>query len=130
MDNRIYRKPIIFCGTFTVLDIQCWKKKIRIKRKNVLEKKNRTVKDIITEILEQYYKEDEEYYGEYRYDDEENEFNMKEELEKALTEKGIKHIIQKEDGFSSPGYDNDFLAVAYIEEDGSIGLETVLLECM
>ena len=88
------------------------------------------VKDIITEILEQYYKEDEEYYGEYRYDDEENEFNMKEELEKALTEKGIKHIIKREDGFSSPGYDNDFLAVAYIEEDGSIGLETVLLECM
>lgn len=88
------------------------------------------VKDFINEIIERYFRSDDEYYGEYRYDDEENEFNMKDELEKALTEKGIKHVIGTEDGFSSPGYDNDFLAVAYMEEDGSIGLVTVLLECM
>ena len=88
------------------------------------------VKNIINEIIERYYRDDEGYYGLYRYDDEENEFNMKEELEKSLTEKGIKYVIKKEDGFSSPGYDNDFLAIAYMEEDGSIGLETVLLECM
>lgn len=88
------------------------------------------VKEIISEIVEKYFKEDEEYYSEYRYDSEDNEFNMKKELEEALTEKGVKFIIEMEDGFFSPGYDNDFLAIAYINENGSLGLETVLLECM
>ena len=97
---------------------------------SVLGRRNRMVKDVINEIIERYFRDDDDYYGEYRYDDEENEFNMKEELEKALTEKGIKYSIKKENGYSSPAYDNDFLAVAYMEEDGSIGLITVLLECM
>lgn len=88
------------------------------------------IEDVINEIIEKYYRDDEEYYGEYRYDEEENEFNMKVELENTLTEKGIKYAIEKVDGFSSAGYDNDFLAIAYISEDGSIGLKTVLLECM
>lgn len=85
--------------------------------------------EIINEIKEKYYNKSEEYYSEYRYDEEENEFEMKKELEKALTEKGIKFIIKKQDGFSSCGYDNDFLVVAYIE-NGELGLETILLECM
>ena len=85
--------------------------------------------EIINEIKEKYYNKSEEYYSEYRYDEEENEFEMKKELEKALAEKRIDFIIKKEDGFSSCGYDNDFLAVAYIE-NGELGLETILLECM
>lgn len=88
------------------------------------------IEEIISEIIEKYFDEKEEYYSEYRYDSEDNEFNMKKELEEALTEKGVKFIIGMEDGFSSPGYDNDFLAIAYIDENGSLGLETVLLECM
>lgn len=87
------------------------------------------VKDIINEIKEKYYNESEEYYSGYRYGEEENEFEMKKELEMALTEKGIKFIIKKQDGFFSCGYDNDFLAVAYIENE-ELGLETILLECM
>lgn len=55
---------------------------------------------------------------------------MEKELEEVLTEKGVEHVIETEEGFSSPGYDNNFLAVAYIEEDGTLGLRTVLLECM
>lgn len=54
---------------------------------------------------------------------------MKKEIEQALTEKGVKFIIKKQDGFSSCGYDNDFLAIAYME-NGELGLETVLLECI
>lgn len=85
--------------------------------------------EIINEIKEKYYNKSEEYYSEYRYDEEENEFEMKKEIEKELTEKGVKFIIKKQDGFSSCSYDNDFLAVAYIE-NGELGLETILLECM
>lgn len=87
------------------------------------------VKDIINGITEKYYNESEKYYSEYRYDEEENEFEMKKEIEKTLTEKGVKFIIKRQDGFSSCGYDNNFLAIAYIE-NGELGLETVLLECM
>ena len=90
------------------------------------------VKEIINEITNKYYNEDEEYYSEYRYDEneeDEEEFNMKKELETVLTKKGIEHIIEKRDGFSSCGYDNDFLAIAYIE-NGKLGLETILLECI
>lgn len=88
------------------------------------------IKDIISGILEKYWREKGEYYGEYRYDEEEKEFNMKEEIEQALTENGVNFLIQKEDGFSSCEYDNDFLAIAYIDENGHLVLETVLLECM
>lgn len=88
------------------------------------------VKDIINEIIEKYYKQDEEYYSQYRYDDEENEFKMEKELKSVLDEKGINYVIGMEDGFSSCSYDNDFLAVAYTEKDGALGLITVLLECM
>lgn len=87
------------------------------------------VENIINEIKQKYYNESEEYYSQYRYDKEDNEFEMQKELEKELTEKGINFIIKKQDGFSSCGYDNDFLAVAYME-NGTIGLETILLECM
>lgn len=87
------------------------------------------VENIINEIKQKYYDENEEYYSEYRYDEEDNEFEMKKELEKALDEKGINFIIKKTGRFSSCGYDNDFLAVAYIE-NGVLGLETILLECM
>lgn len=88
------------------------------------------VKNIINEVIEKYYKQDEEYYSQYRYDEEENEFNMEKELKSVLDEKGINYVIVMEDGFSSCSYDNDFLAVAYIEKDGTLGLITVLLECM
>lgn len=55
---------------------------------------------------------------------------MKDEIKKALTEKGATFQIEFENGFDSAGYGNDFLAIAYIETDGSLGLKTVLLEIM
>lgn len=55
---------------------------------------------------------------------------MDEEIKSALEEKGIQFEIGFEDGFSSPGYDNDFLAIAWIEADGTLELKTVLLESM
>lgn len=49
---------------------------------------------------------------------------------KMLTDKQVKFGIDKEDGFDSPGYENGFLAVAFIEENGELDLVTVLLESM
>lgn len=32
-------------------------------------------------------------------------------------------------GFDSPGYENEFLALAYLDENNTLQLETVVLEC-
>lgn len=61
------------------------------------------IRKLIEEIIEKYYREIDEYYSRYRED---------------------------EDGFSSCAYNNDFLAIAWIEADGTLELETVLLETM
>lgn len=88
------------------------------------------VKDIINEVIEKYYNQDEEYYSQYRYDEEEKEFEMQAEIKNALDKQRIDYVIKTEDGCSFCGYENDFLAVAYTEKDGSLGLITVLLECI
>ena len=86
--------------------------------------------EVINQIIEKYYRDEEEYYSNYRYDEDNNEFGMKDEIKKALTEKGATFQIEFENGVDSAGYGNDFLAIAYIETDGSLGLKTVLLEIM
>lgn len=88
------------------------------------------IRKLIEEIIEKYYRESDEYYSRYREDEDGNDFGMDEEIKSALEEKGIQFKVGFEDGFSSPGYDNDFLAVAWIEADGTLELKTVLLEIM
>ena len=85
---------------------------------------------MIEEIIEKYYREDGEYYSRDREDENGNDLEMDKEIKSALEEKGIQFEIGFEDGFSSCGYDNDFLAVAWIEADGTLELKTVLLEIM
>lgn len=86
------------------------------------------IRKLIEEIIEKYYRESDEYYSRYREDEDGNDFKMDEEIKSALEEKGIQFEIGFEDGFSPPGYDNDFLAIAWIEADGTLELTTVLLE--
>lgn len=88
------------------------------------------IRKLIEEIIEKYYREIDEYYSRYREDEDGNDFEMDEEIKSALEERGMQFEIGFEDGFSSCGYDNDFLAVAWIEADGTLELETVLLETM
>lgn len=88
------------------------------------------IRKLIEEIIEKYYRDEEEYYSGFRYDEENHMVGMKDEIKEVLTEKGAIFQIEFEDGFDSCGYGNDFLAIAYIETDGSLGLKTVLLEIM
>lgn len=88
------------------------------------------IRKLIEEIIEKYYREIDEYYSRYHEDEDGNDFEMDEEIKSALEEKGIQFEIRFEDGFSSCAYDNDFLAIAWIEADGTLELETVLLETM
>ena len=86
------------------------------------------IRKMIEEIIEKYYREDGEYYSRDREDESGNDLEMDEEIKSALEEKGIQFKVEFEYGFSSPGYDNDFLAIAWIEADGTLELTTVLLE--
>lgn len=88
------------------------------------------IRKLIEEIIEKYYRESDEYYSRYREDENGNDFVMDEEIKSALEEKGIQFEVGFEDGFSSPGYNNDFLAAAWIKADGTLELKTVLLENM
>lgn len=86
--------------------------------------------ELINQIIEKYYRDEEDYYSSCRYDEENHMVGMKDEIKEVLTEKGATFQIEFEDGFDSCGYGNDFLAIAYIETDGSLGLKTALLETM
>ena len=86
------------------------------------------IRKLIEEIIKKYYRESDEYYSRYREDEYGNDFEMDEEIKSALEEKGIQFKIGFKDGFSSCAYDNDFLAIAWIEADGTLELKTVLLE--
>lgn len=86
------------------------------------------IRKLIEEIIEKYYREDGEYYSRDREDESGNDLEMDEEIKSALEEKGIQFKVEFECGFSSSCYDNDFLAIAWIEADGTLELTTVLLE--
>lgn len=90
------------------------------------------MKEKIEEIIEKYYHEDEEYYSSFRYEtieEDTKEFEMKKELKEYLNETGVIYKIHEEDGFDSPGYANEFLAIAYLDENNELQLHTVTLEC-
>lgn len=83
----------------------------------------------IEEIIERYFDKEEEYYSSVRYDEEENEFWMKEELKEYCEKNNIKYELTIKDGIDSPSYENEFLAIAYLDENNVLQLETVVLEC-
>lgn len=86
------------------------------------------MKKEIEEIIERYYHKEEEYYSSVRYDEEENEFWMKDELEEYCKKNNIKYELIIEDGFDSPGYANEFLAIAYLDKKNVLQLKTVVFE--
>lgn len=45
------------------------------------------IRKLIEEIIEKYYRESDEYYSRYREDEDENDFEMDEEIKSALEEK-------------------------------------------
>lgn len=86
------------------------------------------MKKEIEEIIEKYFHKEEEYYSSVRYDEEENEFWMKDELEEYCKKNNIKYELIIEDGFDSPGYANEFLAIAYLDKKNVLQLKTVVFE--
>lgn len=79
----------------------------------------------INKIIKRYYDECDDCYSSLRYDKEENEFWMKEEIEDYLKSLNIPHKVEETNGCRQVSYSNSFLAVAWIE-NGELKLKTVL----
>ena len=85
------------------------------------------IKETIDKIIEKYYNETDGCYNSLRYDDDDNEFYMKDEVENLLKEAEVDFRIETEIRFINCGYDSEFLAAAWIE-DGKLNMCTVLME--
>lgn len=85
------------------------------------------IKDKIDKVVESYYNKTDDCYNSLRFDNNENEFYMKDEIENLLKNENVNFKIETEIGFSNCGYDSEFLATAWIE-DGKLNLRTVLME--
>lgn len=70
----------------------------------------------IEEIIERYFDNEEEYYSSMRYDEEKNEFWMEKELKEYCEKNDIQYELNVEEGVDTPGYENEFLAIAYLDE--------------
>lgn len=83
----------------------------------------------VSEIIDKYWHEIGGYYSGYRYDENDVEYEMKNELDKYLGALNVSYSIDCEAGYRSCAYDNDFLAVAW-SYDGVVHMRTVLIEYM
>lgn len=91
------------------------------------ERKVQMIKDKIDKVVESYYNETDECYNSLRYDNNENDFYMKDEIENLLKKAKVDFKIEIESGFSNCAYDSEFIAVAWIEE-GKLNMRTILTE--
>ena len=88
-----------------------------------------TVVEDVNNIIEKYYREEDEYYTRYRYDENDHEVDMDNELRKYFEDNYITYDISFEEGFESHGYAVDFIAVAF-EYEGNLYLRTEVFEYM
>ena len=88
-----------------------------------------TVVADVNNIIEKYYRVKEEHYTRHRYDENDNEVYMDDELREYFEYNDITYDISLEEGFDSPGYEIDFIAVAF-EYEGNLYLRTEVFEYM
>ena len=81
------------------------------------------------DIIEKYGRDNNGYYMRHRYDENEKEFYVDQELKEYFEDNNITYDISIQDGFDSPGYAVDFMAVTF-EYEGNLCLRTVVFEYM
>ncbi len=78
----------------------------------------------IDKLIENHFDEENEFYRSYT--DDSNK-SLKEEIKELLDKEGITHKILEEEGFDSPGYSENALAVSFIDNDGKLKMKLVML---
>ena len=93
------------------------------------QKKNKeTIEENIKNIVSKFYNKSDNCFGEFRYDEEGNEFYLKDELETYFINSDIEFQIQVVDAYSSCNYESSVLCVCFKDYDGKINLYTKKLE--
>lgn len=80
----------------------------------------------IENIIEKYLNENNCYHA--TRESENGDIEIKDELTEYFTTLNIKFKIEEEEGFDSPGYAEDFMAIAFFDENDELQLLTVLFE--
>lgn len=80
----------------------------------------------IQSIIDSYLDEN-DYYNRTR-ESKNGNIDIKDELTEYFTTLNIKFKIEEEEGFDSPGYAEDFMAIAFLDENDELQLLTVLFE--
>lgn len=80
----------------------------------------------IQAIIDSYLDEN-DYYNRTR-ESKNGNIDIKDELTEYFTTHNIKFKIEEEEGFDSPGYAEDFMAIAFFDENNELQLLTVLFE--
>lgn len=83
----------------------------------------------VDHIIKKYARDNDGCYMRHRYDENEKEVYVDNELRKYFEDHNITYDISLEDGLDSPGYAIDFMAVAF-EYEGHLYLTTVVFEYM
>lgn len=73
------------------------------------------------------YLDENDYYNRTR-ESKNGNIDIKDELTEYFTTLNIKFKIEEEEGFDSPGYAEDFMAIAFLDENDELQLLTVLFE--
>lgn len=81
----------------------------------------------IQSIIDSYLDEN-DYYNRTR-ESKNGDIDIKDELTEYFTTLNIKFKIEEEEGFDSPGYAEDFMAIAFLDENNELQLLTILFEC-
>ncbi|MFR4368997.1 MAG: hypothetical protein ACLT4F_09470 [Clostridia bacterium] len=80
----------------------------------------------IQAIIDSYLDEN-DYYNRTR-ESKNGNIDIKDELTEYFTTLNIKFKIEEEEGFDSPGYAEDFMAIAFFDENDELQLLTILFE--
>ncbi|MEG1726079.1 MAG: hypothetical protein RR313_11860 [Anaerovoracaceae bacterium] len=86
---------------------------------------------MIKKVLRKYYNKEGKYYSHFRYDKNDKEYDIAEEVIECLQTAGVLQLsVVVEDCFDSCGYSCDMLCCAWIDVNGKLKTENILLECM
>lgn len=109
-------------------DIVIWLEDIEKERKSQL-----TIKENIQEIIEKYHVKDNkhDYFQECRDNPDSNfDFKITEELEQFLKELNVQYTLKKVEGERSCSYDSDYVFLSWVNKEGILESQFILLESM
>lgn len=113
------------------LDIITWLDDIEKERKSKM-----SIKENIQEIMEKYHVKNNknDYYQDCREDSNSNAygsgFKITEELEEYLKFQNVQYCIKKIEGERSCSYDSDYVFLSWINKEGNLESQFILLEAM